>query len=115
MNFLKDNPDINLDKLSFIKVDVEGLDFEILRSIKDIISTYRPIIIAECFKKLNNGIRDNLFLLFMDLDFVCFKLEEFDGNEVLEKLYKKEDMRNWEHFDFCMIPKEKSAGFHDDH
>ncbi|MAJ51499.1 MAG: hypothetical protein CMB82_07790 [Flammeovirgaceae bacterium] len=112
-SFLKENPDINLDKLSFIKVDVEGLDFEILSSIKNIISTYRPIIIAECFKKLKNEVRDNMFLLFDNLDFDCFKLEEFDGNEALEKLYKKEDLRNWKHFDFCMIPKEKSAGFYE--
>ena len=43
----------NLPKLTLIKVDTEGYDKEILKSIQPLIRKYRPILIAECFPKLN--------------------------------------------------------------
>ncbi len=38
-----------LPKLTFIKVDTEGYDKEILKSIPDLIRTYRPYLVVECF------------------------------------------------------------------
>ncbi len=51
-NFLEENYSQWLNKLTFIKVDTEGYDKEILKSIADLISKYKPVIVAECFGRI---------------------------------------------------------------
>jgi FkbM family methyltransferase len=111
-DFLKNDIDVSLDQLRFIKIDVEGLDFEVLQSIKDMILEYRPTIIAECFKKLDNDTRYKLFNMFAEADFELFKLDEFNADGQIEKLLVEEDMKKWKHFDFCAIPKERVEDVH---
>jgi len=99
---------VDLSQLSFIKIDTEGLDYDILISFKEIIKNYRPIIIAECFSKLDKIKRDNLYTLFDELDFDLFKLpEKFETKEDICQIESKEDMRKWKHFDFYAVPKER--------
>ena len=86
LDFLKNELTVSLDQLRFIKIDVEGLDLEILLSIKDLILTYRPTIIAECFKKLDNDKRYKMYNLFDEMDFELFKLTEFDANAKVQKI-----------------------------
>jgi len=107
LDFLKKELAVSLDQLCFIKIDVEGLDLEILQSIKDMIFTYRPTIIAECFKKLDADKRYKMYNMFDEMDFQLFKLTEFDANAKVQKLVHKEDMKKWKHFDFYAIPKER--------
>lgn len=38
-----------LPKLTFIKIDTEGYDKEILKSMPDLVTTYRPYLVVECF------------------------------------------------------------------
>ncbi|MBC7564018.1 MAG: FkbM family methyltransferase [Gemmatimonadaceae bacterium] len=38
-----------LSKLTFIKIDTEGYDKEIVKSMSDLIATYRPTLVVECF------------------------------------------------------------------
>lgn len=38
-----------LPNLTFIKIDTEGYDKEIVKSISDLIATYRPTLVVECF------------------------------------------------------------------
>jgi FkbM family methyltransferase len=38
-----------LPKLTFIKVDTEGYDKEILKALSEVIAMYRPVLVAECF------------------------------------------------------------------
>lgn len=105
LDFLKKEINAPLDNLGFIKIDVEGFDLDILTSIKELILTYRPTVIAECFKKLDQIKREKLFTLFDEMDFELFYLKSFDSKSKFEKITKKEDMRKWKHFDFCAIPK----------
>ncbi|RLD26285.1 MAG: hypothetical protein DRI75_12005 [Bacteroidetes bacterium] len=107
LDFLKKELAVSLEQLRFIKIDVEGLDLEILQSIKDMIFTYRPTISTECFKKLDTDKRYKMYNMFDEMDFQLFKLTEFDANAKVQKLMHKEDMKKWKHFDFCAIPKER--------
>jgi len=45
---------LNLDKVNFMKIDVEGSEFELLKGAKGIISKCHPVIIMEVFKTKKN-------------------------------------------------------------
>ena len=60
-NYLRENYADWLPKLRLLKVDAEGFDKEILENMSGIISEYRPAIMAECYKKLNNEERTALY------------------------------------------------------
>lgn len=47
--YLHANYAAELPKLTFIKIDTEGYDKEIIKAMPDIIATYRPYLVAECF------------------------------------------------------------------
>lgn len=49
-----------LPRLKFIKVDAEGYDLYVLKSIERIISQYRPVIKSEVFKRTSREYRINL-------------------------------------------------------
>jgi FkbM family methyltransferase len=40
-------PDLSLDRLDFLKIDVEGFELEVLAGAKDILNAYRPIVFLE--------------------------------------------------------------------
>ncbi len=113
--FLEKKVAISLDDLRFIKIDTEGLDYSILCSIRDILSTYRPVVVAECFKRLLRQTRYDMYTMFDEMDFVLFKLDEFEANANVQRLLTKKDMRNWRHFDFCAIPKERVGELYSEH
>ncbi len=50
-----------LDKLSFIKIDTEGYDKEIIKSIAGLIIKYKPVVIAEVFTQLTREERYELY------------------------------------------------------
>ena len=108
-DFLESEHEMEVKRLGFIKIDVEGLDLAVLVSIQRIIARYRPNVIAECFRDLSNAQRDQLFTLFAEMDFDLYKLNDFDANAELVKLNRKEDMRKWKHFDFCAMPRKNKT------
>lgn len=52
--FLKEE-NINLKDVSLIKIDAEGHDKDILKTLKSIISTHKPILITEIYNGLNSS------------------------------------------------------------
>jgi FkbM family methyltransferase len=92
-----------LPKLSLIKVDAEGYDKEILKSISSLIKKYRPVIISECNKNLTQHER---FELFDILNLIGYKLKMTPDFESMtyNPIEKKEDMLLWKHFDFIALP-----------
>ena len=62
-NFLRENYSSILPALSLIKVDAEGYDKEILKSLESILTEFMPNIISECNKNLNIEERNELFEL----------------------------------------------------
>lgn len=91
-----------LPKLSYIKIDAEGFDLYILKSIKDIIEEYRPSIKAEIFKHVDKSYRDEIHNFFSDRGYTVYKVdnEESYTGEVLNK----SDMSNWKHYDIYCTP-----------
>jgi len=91
-----------LESLSCIKVDTEGLDYEILLTLEEIIIEYKPTVIFEVFKTVNKEDRYHLFELFNQIGYDLYKFEGFNIDQQVKKLVK-EDMNRWRHFDVYAI------------
>ncbi len=91
-----------LPRLKFIKVDTEGYDLYVLKSMINILKTYKPIVKAEIFKKTNRKYRQELLLLFQNLDYSIFKISEepiSSGPRLTE-----ENLEDWKHYDILCLP-----------
>lgn len=98
-DFLRERyPDERLDRLSYIKVDAEGLDAVILNSIRGVIEKYKPVVVAECFVKFSPEERYNLYNTVALPGYKLFKFDDFDSNTNTYPIEKKEDMLNWKTF-----------------
>ena len=64
--YLEKNYPSWLSKLSFIKIDTEGYDKEIVKSIASLIVKYKPVIISECFTELTKEERYELYDVIAD-------------------------------------------------
>lgn len=76
--FLEQKYPDQLKKLSFIKIDTEGYDKEIIRSISDLIDGSHPVLIAEVFKKSSPQEKGELFDLIHGHRYDLFYFEDFD-------------------------------------
>lgn len=101
--FLHANFAADLSKLSLIKVDTEGYDKEILKSIAPIIEKYKPVIIAECFPKLNTAERVDLYNTIAKHGYDLYYFRDIDRLADTVKITAA-DMDNWKHFDIYALP-----------
>jgi FkbM family methyltransferase len=102
-NYLTKNHAADLNKLALIKIDTEGYDGEVLKSIDNIISKYKPAVIFECFGKLTKEERELLFESVARHGYTLYYFNDFASNTE-EKRISKDDMMNWKHFDIYAIP-----------
>jgi FkbM family methyltransferase len=96
--FMDENYAEWLPKLSMIKVDAEGYDKEILKSIINILKAFKPVILSECNKHLLPEERFELYTLLHDIGYKISMVPNFEVS-TLEPLERKEDMLKWKHFD----------------
>lgn len=92
-----------LDKLSYIKIDTEGYDKQVIESIIKILKEYRPIVKCEVLKKLTSAEREALFDALRDAGYVCHKVNNEDN--LKGELIRRENMDQWRHFDILAIPQ----------
>jgi FkbM family methyltransferase len=93
-----------LPKISLIKVDVEGYDKEVIKSVHPILEKYRPVVIAECFFKLTPAEREDLYDSIASKGYDLFYFEDFKINAATEPL-SKADMTKRKHFNLYGLPK----------
>lgn len=91
-----------LPGLRYIKVDTEGYDLSILKSLDDIIETYKPFIKAEIFKHTDKAYRETMHSFLSDRGYSIYKVKD-DNNYKGEKL-EKTDMMKWKHYDIFCVP-----------
>ena len=102
-NFLHANYESVLPKLRLIKVDAEGYDKEILKSILSLLKTYKPVVLSECNKYLTESERFELFHVLHDIGYKLAMTENFETIKTVP-IQKQEDMLLWKHFDFVAFP-----------
>lgn len=103
--FLQSNYSDKLAALRLVKVDAEGYDKEILKSIRPILAQYKPHIISECNQNLTPAERTELFELIHGLGYELFKLEGFEDTDAKTLISSASMMNQWRHFDLVASPK----------
>lgn len=93
--FLEEKYENWLPKFSFIKIDTEGYDKEILKSIPDVISKYKPTIIAESFGKSTNAEKIELYDIIKKFGYDIYYFKDFDINAEVQKLHNNTDITKW--------------------
>lgn len=99
-NYLNKNYGQWINKLSFIKIDTEGYDKEIIKSISPLIERYKPVVVAECFGKLSREERKELFDGLASKGYELFYFGDFEEGTPVERIANAEDMNKWQHFNF---------------
>lgn len=105
-NYLNEKHSAQLDKLDLFKVDAEGYDKEILKTVPEILSKYKPALMIECYKQLNKAERDELFDIVSGHGYKLFYLEDFETLDKLKEI-KKENMSDHKHFEILALHPEK--------
>jgi FkbM family methyltransferase len=97
-----------LPRLSFIKVDVEGADMEVIRSIANLIREFRPVLVAECFPKSTQKERADMYNAVSEMGYVLYYFSDFRDDAEIVKLENPKEMNKWKHFNFYALPVNKS-------
>lgn len=104
--FLNENYAEWLSKFSFIKIDTEGYDKEILKSIKDLIIKYKPTIVAESFGNASDNAKMELYEVIDHLGYTISYFQDFNIKASVVKLNDKNDMLNYrETINIFALPK----------
>lgn len=94
------------EKLSFIKIDTEGYDKEILKSISDLIEARKPVIVAESFGKAAESAKMELYDVIAQHGYNISYFSDFISNAQEMPITKKEDMLKWDRtINICAIPR----------
>jgi len=99
----------NLNKLRFIKTDLEGSDFNVFLTIKDIIEKHMPVIQSEINGVMSNSTRNNYIKYLRNLNYIVFSL----GSETLDSIQElSQDMIDSNKtFDIFAIPPSMIENF----
>jgi FkbM family methyltransferase len=95
-----------LEKLDLLKIDAEGYDKEILKTIPEILKRYKPNLMVECYKRLDENERYELYDIIHDHGYNLYYLENFEetGNKIL---VEKKNMTDRKHFEMLAIHKDR--------
>ena len=88
-----------VSKISLIKVDAEGYDIQILKSISKLLDQYKPTLIFECFKDLSEQDRHDLFDYISQKGYKINKMDDFEEDAAITPIPQKQNMLDWKHFD----------------
>ncbi|NBW34695.1 MAG: FkbM family methyltransferase [Cytophagia bacterium] len=106
VNYLHQNHAQDLVKLALVKVDAEGYDKEIIKSISPILSEFKPKLMVECYKKLTTTERNELFDVMDNLGYNVYYLENFNDDGQRIKI-ERSNMNDHRHFEMLAIHKSK--------
>lgn len=103
--YLNQNYPERLGRLSLIKIDTEGYDKQIIKSISNLLVKYHPVIISECFKKLTPKERSEHFEMLSSMGYELFYFDSWSDNAEIIPIKGPADMMRWKHFDFFATPR----------
>jgi FkbM family methyltransferase len=106
VNYLHQNHAQDLSKLALVKVDAEGYDKEIIKSIAPVLSQFKPKLMVECYKKLTTTERNELFDVMDNLGYNVYYLENFNDDGQRIKI-ERSNMNDHRHFEMLAIHKSK--------
>jgi FkbM family methyltransferase len=93
-----------LPRLRYLKVDAEGYDLIVLRSLENLIKQYKPYINAEVFKWAKHEMRVDLFRFLAGHGYKIHRVA--DDSNYRGELLTEADLMRWRHYDVFCIPQE---------
>jgi FkbM family methyltransferase len=102
--YLKSNFANMLSRLSFIKIDAEGYDKEIIKTIPGIIDEYRPYLVTECFGPATDQEKLELFDLLTSKKYILYRTNFINYDKIK---ITRDTMAVKATYDILAIPQEK--------
>ena len=101
--YLRQHAPSDLERLRYVKIDTEGFDRTVVRSLAGLLRSARPYLKAELYKHLPDEARTGFHDDLRALGYRVFKCGEIEyrGEELGPR-----DMSRWKHFDIFAIPEE---------
>jgi FkbM family methyltransferase len=96
-----------LSKLRFIKIDAEGYDLPVVKSLQPVIETHRPYVKAEVFKRTAASYRSELISFFLDREYAVYKIVS-NPCEPGPRITPP-DGSKWQHYDILCVPSEAAS------
>jgi FkbM family methyltransferase len=96
-----------LPQLAYVKVDAEGHDCAILRSILPVLREHRPVVRTEVFRKLRAADRYALYDFLAEAGYELFRY--VGGAEPQGPAVARRDMTAAKHFDVLAVPQGRPA------
>lgn len=94
-----------LPKWQLLKVDAEGYDKDIIKSLSGILKKYQPAMLVECYKRLTIDERHDLYDVITQLGYDLYYIAGFEKNA--EKiLLNAASMLDRKHFEMLALPKQ---------
>jgi len=97
----------HLNKIALIKIDAEGYDKEIIKSLPNIIRENRPYLITECFGPSTSEEKLELFTILSKQEYALYRLSGFTFKNLTK--IGPADMTGKKTFDILAIPLEKAG------
>ncbi len=101
-HFLQSKYPAELQRLRYIKIDVEGFDLEVLKSIRALIEKRRPYLKVEVYKHSTENYRRELVRFLQDLRYNVRRVvsdSNLFGDEIMES-----NVTSWAHYDILAVP-----------
>ena len=104
--FLREHAPEDARRIRYIKIDTEGFDRSVVRSLRELIAERRPFIKTEIYRHLPPDERAGYGTDLRDLAYRLFKCEDdlqYRGEEL-----QPGDLTRWTHFDVFAVPEERA-------
>lgn len=95
--YLHENFYDRLSRLSFIKIDTEGYDKEIIKSISDLLRNHKPALVAESFGDSPASAKEELFNVISSLGYDVYKFDTFTADTRTAQITRADQMPSWKH------------------
>lgn len=102
--FLRERHPVEISKLRYLKVDSEGADLRVLRSMSGLVDEFRPFVRCEVYRHLSREEREELFRFFLDRGYALHRFvspREYRGPRL-----GLEDVCHEEHYDLFAVPED---------
>lgn len=93
-----------IDRLRYIKVDAEGYDGRVIKSMLGLIAQTRPFIKAEMYKHANRERRIELYQPLRKLGYQLHRL--VDHGSAVGEVINADNLSAWQHYDVLCSPHE---------
>lgn len=104
MNFLRENYPRAIEKIRFVKVDAEGYDLSVLKSLEKLLASQKPYVKAEIYKLSPSAERADFFRFMKNLGYEIYRVAS-EENYRGELIGTPEEMEKWRHFDIFCVPQ----------